>query len=470
MTDKLLNGAAGAVPDYMQGVGSEQEFGGGMDGGSFPRLAFKGNRFRLRQGDDEIVLPDNSLETIILKDYPHISRIYFDTRYSGSGENERPSCASADGEFPLSNIAVPQNNNCALCPQNQKGSVITDDGRKSRACGFFKRIVLTIKGYEDVGPIVCDVKSMSLFGDSKPNDNLWTLKAYFARLKANNTQPFQLVTKISFDVDSSVPVVLFEPLGYVDADTFESLVTPLVNTPDGLAQLELLTDTNTIRVEDEDNRTTAKPGTGPLLPESKPAHLESPEVSLQAQLDDAIADGDFLLAAKLQEKILAADPGTEEPSEEPAPLSQQEIIDGLRLDLKLAVEAADFDSASIVQAKLKEAIAAAQGASQDSLDLPNTKKAADGDTDPDVNAHGERWNPDVHATSSKTGRGIQNADGHWRVRRGIKPAEAEAITAEATQAAAEGSMAEGEEEEAPAEATGFSSELDEALKDYGFAE
>ena len=134
--DLLLNGANGATPDYMQGVGDQEEFGGGMDGTGYPRLAFKLARFRLRQGEEEIVMPANSLDIIILRDYPAISRIYFGKGFDGSDDDNRPNCASADGERPISTIAEPQNNICSTCPQNQKGSSIKDDGRKTRACSF----------------------------------------------------------------------------------------------------------------------------------------------------------------------------------------------------------------------------------------------------------------------------------------------------------------------------------------------
>jgi len=324
--DLLLNGANGATPDYMQGVGDE-DFGGGMDGTGYPRLAFKLARFRLRQGEDEIVLPSNSIEVIILKDYPAISRIYFDSRFDSSGEDDnRPACASADGEHPISTIAEPQNNICATCPQNQKGSRITEDGGKARACGFYKRLVVLIKGHEDVGPVVADVKSMSIFGDSNSGENLWTLKAYFARLKQNGVMPYHLWTELTFDTDESVPKVLFRPMSYVEKPTFVNVVTPMIATPDGKQLLLDMSDTSKVRIEGED-------GGGQLaLPAGKkPAHLTAPEeeeeddsetepsiaeqvAALGTALNDAIAAKDFAAAAEIQGQLDALTGEEEKPA------------------------------------------------------------------------------------------------------------------------------------------------------------
>ena len=286
MTTSLLNGAQGApIPDYMKGVAEEATFGAGMDGDSFPRLVFKGSRFRLRQGDEETVLKETELEVVILQDFPAISRIFFDSGYDPEGGG-RPVCASADGEAPLPNASAPQATTCATCPQNQKGSAITDDGRKSRACSFYKRTVMLVKGYEDVGPVVCDVKAMSLFGESRPNDDLWTLKAYFRRLASNNCKPFQLWTQMSFDVDSSVPMVLFRAVGWVDEAGFTDHVTPLVGTPDGRDVLELMVDTTKVRTGEDDG---AEAPAG-MLAQDKPAHLAAPAEPAQEESETAATE------------------------------------------------------------------------------------------------------------------------------------------------------------------------------------
>ena len=269
--DKLMNGANGAKPSFLKETEKEVAFGEGMEGASFPRLVFKGSRFRLRQGGEETVLPETELDVVILHDYPAISRILYPTGYK-QGEEANPICASADGVTPLANTPEPQHPTCSGCPMDAVGSATTDDGRKSRACSFYKRIVMLIKGYEDVGPVVSDIRSMSLFGDSDPDHNMWNLKAYFQRLKKNDAYPYQIWTRISFDLNQSVPKVMFSAVGWLDEATYTDDVAPLINTPDGQLQLKQLVSTENVRFgSGADDGAQQR-----MLASDKPKHLQGP--------------------------------------------------------------------------------------------------------------------------------------------------------------------------------------------------
>jgi len=432
--DLLMNGANGAAPSYMAGVGEDQAFGEGMDGNAFPRLAFKGSRFRLRQGDEEIVMKETSIEVIILKDFPAISRVYFAGAYDPDGDG-KPACASADGEFPLSTIAAPQGKNCATCTQNEKGSVITDDGRKTRACSFFKRLVILIKGYEEVGPIVTDIKAMSLFGDSQSGENLWSLKAYFARLKSNGVQPFHIVTEITFNTDESVPVVLFRPLGYVDETMFTNEVTPLIGTPDGTLKLEEMVDTSKVNIAGEEGGSSGNTGfRDKLLEGDKPAHLSGPAPDLQGQLDAAIADSDFALAGKIKAQMdaLADKPVVKKAKPKPAKVDVQGIVDGFKVDMKKAVEANDYALAAEIQEKM--------------VNFINEQKAAK--TEP-AGEQTQELSPQQKAARTRA--------------RNKAKKEAAAKAAAEAEAAGEPAVPAGEED-----GEGFGDELEGALKDFGF--
>ena len=370
MTDNLMGGKA-PVPAYMAGVGTDTDFGGGMDGNMYPRLAFKGGRFRIRNGEDEIVIKEVELDVVILKDYPHISRIFFDSSYDPDEGGGRPACASADGVNPLSTIPAPQNGLCATCPQNEKGSNITDDGKKSRACGFFKRLVVMVIGYEDIGPVIADMKSMTLFGESDTSANWWSLKAYFARLKQNGVLPFQIVTKLGFDTNESVPKVMFQPSEYVAEAVFTQHIAPMVATPDGEALMLEMTDTATMKTVGEEDGGDAKMA---LPAGAKPAYLDGPKqpeadkktpaptnvtpiktaVTLEDQLATALAASDYALAAEIQTEIAKAIVQNPEPEEvpEPAGPTAQEIADGLKIDIKLAVDSGDYAKAADLQAQL----------------------------------------------------------------------------------------------------------------------
>jgi len=485
MTDKLLTGVQGAAPSYMAGVGDEQDFGGGMDGNAYPRLAFKGSRFRLRNGDDEIVMKETELDVIILRDYPHISRIFFEDGYDAEG-GSRPSCGSADGEHPLSTIPVPQANACATCPQNEKGSNITDDGKKTRACGFYKRLIVMIIGYEDVGPVVADMKSMTLFGDSKPGENQWTLKAYFQRLKSNNTLPFQLITRLSFDTDMSVPKVLLQPVGYVTETTFTNEVAPLVATPDGEKLLLEMSDTASMRVlgEDDEGGQMALPaGKKPAYldaPKPQPTPASTPEPNIADQLTAAVNAGDYALAGKLQAEMEAgvAKPAKAEPS-------QQDIIDGMNVDLKIAVEGNDFVTAAAIQKEIAKIKRGETGGKQ--ADAPaKPAKPAKPKVDP-AKVHAAECDAlkmdiqtAVAASDYELASKIQAAlegkidafIGDKGEDKPLTPAQKGALTRAKNKAKKEAAAKAEEEEvnttEDPTGSEGFDEELEGALKDFGF--
>ena len=368
--DNPMNGAGSQVPDYMQGVGDGMQFGEGMDGEGFPRLAFKGSRFRLRQGGEETVLPETELDVIILKDHPAVSRLYYKQGATGEGEDNRPLCASSDGVLPLASVPNPPSDECKSCPMNEKGSAFTDDGRKARACGFYKRIVLLIKGYETVGPVIADIRSMSLFGDGKPDENQWSLKLYFARLRKHDKPAFQMITTLTFDLDESVPKILFSPKAYVPKEMFLEYVMPLVNTPDGLLALEDMSDTGKVRFEDAgdggfrdklleeatpDHMIEGGGSGGPALPAPQPGArvIEEPQIPLEAQLAKAVADADFALAGELQGKINAREAEPVPKPEEPAAPTVAERLVALEHKLAQAIARTDFAGAAEIQERIK---------------------------------------------------------------------------------------------------------------------
>lgn len=466
MTDQLMGGNA-PTPDYMAGVGADTDFGGGMDGNLYPRLAFKSGRFRIRNGEDEIVLKSTEIDVIILKDYPHISRLFFGSGYDPDGENGRPTCASADGVNPLPTVPNPQNGLCATCPQNEKGSNITDDGKKSRACGFFKRLIVKVVGYEDIGPVVADMKAMTLFGESRSSENWWSLKAYFARLKKNGVLPFQIVTKLGFDVDESVPKILFQPTEYVSEHTFINEVAPLISTPDGEQLLLEMVDTSSTRVEGQDDAGAA--GNMALPAGEKPAYLDGPKgdvmqetvaaanevekaerksnvvdlpkpdpkpSNLEAALKEALEAGDYASAAEIKAKMeaLAAEPP------EPKKPSKQEIVDGLKVDLKLAVDSGDYAKAADIQAMISKELGT------------NTKEAARKEVD---QTEEKPLSPQQKAAITRK----KNAEKKKRELERLKAQEAEASKAAAVPDA-------GTEE---AESAGVGGDdLDAALAEFGF--
>lgn len=250
--DLLIQGpnsnALANVPSYARAGEDTPNLLGDMGGSAMNRLTFKGNRFRLHIGGEEEVLEDNALQVIILDAYPKVSRVFFKGTYT-PGEGDRPDCASADGEVPLPGVPHPQSDKCATCPQNQKGSAITEHGQKRRACSYFKRIVVLLAEYDpEIGPVVADMKSMSLFGESYPDKGLYNLRHYAEKLAKHQTKPSAVVTEMRFDTEESVPKVLFRAVSYVDEETYFNTVQPLLDS----GQVEELVDTSRMRFAESD--------------------------------------------------------------------------------------------------------------------------------------------------------------------------------------------------------------------------
>jgi hypothetical protein len=275
------SGALDNVPAHVRAEEGATNLLGDLGGASFPRLTFKSNRFRVIVGEEETVLEETRLNTILLDAYPKVSRIFFKGSYGDDGADTRPTCASADGEVPLPTVAEPQSNRCSTCPQNEKGSSVGDDGGKRRACSFFKRVVFLLLDYPEFGPVVSDLKSMSLFGDSYADKGYLNLRAYADMLARHRTKPEAVVTELSFDTNASVPKVLFRAVAYVEEDTYFKEVEPLLTS----GQTAALADCTQIRTEGSHAQGAApeQGGFRDKLLENKPQHAQKEEAQKEAE-------------------------------------------------------------------------------------------------------------------------------------------------------------------------------------------
>jgi len=388
----LITGKAGAVaniPSYAQGASGLGDLGGE----SFPRLTFKGSRFRVAKGGDEEVLEVTRLKIIVLAANPTVSRIYYKGSYNEDSTGERPTCASADGVVPLESVSDKQNDVCATCPQNQKGSAISDDGGKRKACSYFHRLVVKLVDYPDMEPLVTEIKAMSLFGESYPDSNLLNFRHYADRLNQHQTMAHAVLTEMSFDTDSSVPKVLFQPVGYVPEAEFLATIHPLATDP---ATIEMAS-TASIRTGSDGD--TAAPGgfRDRLLDAPAPAHAST------GTEKDYMPSPEELKLADLQAQIAAM-------SKPPAPPAPPPVPQLTEAEQKIADLQAQIEAMSKPAPQAAPATELKTGGAQVATQLTGHEK---------INEHGVAWNPDLHATSSETGEGILNADGHWRARRGL---------------------------------------------------
>ena len=197
---------------------------------SFGILGFKGKVWSVRFGGKDTQLmredgdgPKNSLELVLVKASPLISKIYYQGGYV-DGSNEKPDCWSGDGIKPDASVQNKVNATCADCPMNAWGSRISDAGKEGKQCADSRRVAVVPAGdFENElggGPMLLRVPAASL----KP------VKAYGDLLKSYGYPYFSAVTKISFDPLEAYPKFVLEALRPLSAED-QARIEKLRNDP-----------------------------------------------------------------------------------------------------------------------------------------------------------------------------------------------------------------------------------------------
>ena len=201
------------LPAHLQGTGSgADDLTGGLAGG-YPIISIKGKRFAISDGGSrEVVMrpddpdePASSLQVVIVKSNPHLSKVYYAHGYV-EGSDEKPTCYSNNGTKPALDAADPQSPTCAVCPHNQWGSRISDSGAKGKACSDSRRIAVCPVGELD-RPMLLRV----------PAATLRELANYAGNLKRRNAPYQAVVTKLSFDNNVAHPKLNFKAIRWLDA-------------------------------------------------------------------------------------------------------------------------------------------------------------------------------------------------------------------------------------------------------------
>jgi len=192
----------------MFGAAGDDDLSGGV-GAGFPSISIKGKVFHLKRGGERTLIenpkepgaPATSLDVVILKANPTLSKLYYKSGYV-EGSDDKPVCYSDDGIAPAADAEEPQSQKCATCPHAQWGSKITDTGKKSKECQDSRRIAVAPLGnLEDA--MLLRVPAASL----KP------LKIYGDEVKKRGLRYFAVGTKIGFDHTVAHPLLTFRPIG-----------------------------------------------------------------------------------------------------------------------------------------------------------------------------------------------------------------------------------------------------------------
>lgn len=207
--------AAGAGMDLGEGIRSSYAIVG-IKGGRF-HLRYKGNTQVLSMPhpqDPTQSMPVSFIDVVIVKANSFLNKQFYEGKYV-EGSNSPPDCYSLNGKSPSPQAAKPQHANCALCPQNQFGSKIGDDGKKQKACRDTKKLAIV--------PLA-DIKNATMGGAMLfrvPPSSLKDLSTMSDALKGRGYPYNSVAVRIGFDTTVSHPKPTFQalrPLGDNEAD------------------------------------------------------------------------------------------------------------------------------------------------------------------------------------------------------------------------------------------------------------
>ena len=228
MFDAAAGGTLSQKFNPIVAAGAANDLGEGIRG-SYGIVSIKAGRFRIKyKGQEQIVMdytdrqnprPVATIDVVIIKANPFLNKQFYAGKYV-EGSNSPPDCYSLDGKVPSPAVAQPQHTNCALCPKNQFGSVIGDNGTKQKACRDTKKLAIvplaSLRNEALGGPMLFRV----------PPSSLKELSTMADALKARGYPYNSVAVRIGFDMEVSHPKPTFQalrPLNDEEADVVVEL-------------------------------------------------------------------------------------------------------------------------------------------------------------------------------------------------------------------------------------------------------
>ena len=121
-------------------------------------------------------------------------------------------CMSEDGATPADMALVPQAKKCAVCTQNQWGSLITPNGKRAKACSEFAW--LSLLAPDDTSKYQMRVSSTSLRA----------LRDYEKSLKDRGCNVKDVVTKVITETTNTHDLLSFRVVRFLDDGELEKLI------------------------------------------------------------------------------------------------------------------------------------------------------------------------------------------------------------------------------------------------------
>ena len=287
---------SGGLPAHLQGkTKTNNLFAAAVTVGGFPVISIKGKVFHIQRGDErELVTktgtddePASALEVVILSVNPNKSKVFYNSGFV-EGSVAKPTCYSNDGIAPASDVEEPQSKKCNVCPHNQWGSRITENGGKGKACGDSMRLCVAPAGMIN-DPMLLRV----------PAATLKTLGQYGSQLAKRGVEPQYVVTRVGFDYNVAHPALTFKAMRFVEEAELSTVETTLSDEADIIDQITGVVDKPSISVEPVAESTTAPAPVEETV--EKPVEAKKPKPAPKKEVkeveadevDDALANLDF---------------------------------------------------------------------------------------------------------------------------------------------------------------------------------
>jgi hypothetical protein len=283
---------SGGLPAHLQGkTKTNNLFAAAVTVGGFPVISIKGKVFHIQRGDErELVTktgtsdePASALEVVILSVNPNKSKVFYNSGFV-EGSVAKPTCYSNDGIAPASDAEEPQSKKCNVCPHNQWGSRITENGGKGKACGDSMRLCVAPAGMIN-DPMLLRV----------PAATLKTLGQYGSQLAKRGVEPQYVVTRVGFDYNVAHPALTFKAMRFVEEDELATVESTLTDEADIIDQITGVAEKPSISVESvAESAPVAEPVEKPVeAKKPKPAPKKEVKEVEADEVDDALANLDF---------------------------------------------------------------------------------------------------------------------------------------------------------------------------------
>jgi hypothetical protein len=147
----------------------------------------------------------DQLEVIIVDWMPEPSRKFYLAAYDKDAKATLPDCWSNDGVKPDAGSKNRQQDTCASCLKNVKGS---GTNGKGKACRYERRLAVLIAGDPSGDVYQIAIPGASLFADTE--GSAYGFESYRKFLMANNEAFDTVVTRIVYDTEADTAKVRFK--------------------------------------------------------------------------------------------------------------------------------------------------------------------------------------------------------------------------------------------------------------------